>query len=88
MAADRACAYNVCMTQKLMKALAEARRLTEQDQLDLAEFVQGFVAARTAEPHQLSPEEEAAINERLADIERGDIVSGEGAEALLRRPLG
>ena len=74
------------MTEQLLKALAEAQQLNEQDQTDLAEVVRAFVAARTAEPYQLSPDEEAAIDEGLAQIRRGEIASHEAVEALLRKP--
>ena len=75
------------MTEQLRAALAEAQRLSEQDQIDLAEFVRVFIAGRTSEPYRLSAEEEAAIDEGLADIERGRFVSGKDAGELLRRRL-
>ncbi len=74
------------MTEHLTRALAEAQRLTERDQKDLAEIVRAFVVARTGEPYRLSPEEEAAVDEGLAQIERGEFASDEAVEAVLRRP--
>ena len=74
------------MTEQLLAALAEAQRLSTQDQLYLAEVVRAFIDARNAEPCSLSAEEEAAIDDGLADIERGNFISGPDAEALLRRP--
>jgi hypothetical protein len=74
------------MTEQLRAALAEAQKLSTQDQLYLAEVVRAFIGARGPEPYGLSAEEEAAVDEGLADIARGDFVSGADAEALLRRP--
>ena len=85
MAAGWSLCYVLAMTEQLRAALAEAQRLSEQDQIYLAEVVRAFIDARSAEPYRLSAEEEAAIDEGLADIERGYFVSGNDAEALLRR---
>lgn len=74
------------MTEQLRAALAEAQKLSTQDQLYLAEVVRAYVNGRKAEPYSLSVAEDAAIEEGLADIARGDFVSGVDAEALLRRP--
>ena len=76
------------MTEQLANALAEARRLNEQDQIDLAELVRAFVAARTTEPYTPSEEEEAAIEEGLSQAQRGEFISEAAADALLRRPWG
>lgn len=76
------------MTEQLRAALVEAQGLSADDQLYLAEVVRAFIGARRAEPYSPTPEEEAAIREGLADIERGNFVSGPDAEALLRRREG
>ena len=76
------------MTEQLTNALAEARRLNEQDQIDLAELVRAFVVARTAEPYTPSAEEEAAIEEGLGQAQRGEFISEAAADAILRRPWG
>jgi hypothetical protein len=73
------------MTEQLRAALTEAQELSAEDQLYLAEIVRAFIDARGAEPYRLSAEEEAAVGEGLADIERGNFISGPDAETLLRR---
>ena len=73
------------MTKQLQDAITEAARLAEPDQTDLAEMIRAFIAARTAEPVTLTQEEEAAIDEGLAQADRGEFIPDDPANALLRR---
>jgi predicted transcriptional regulator len=74
------------MTRQLQDAIARAEQLPEADQADLAEVVRAFIAARKAEPVPLTADEEAAIEEGLAQAERGEFASDEEVNALLNRP--
>lgn len=75
------------MSEQLAKAFSEAQRLSDGDQADLADFVRAFVVARTSgPPYELSLEERAAVDAGMAQAQRGEFISEEGVEALLRRP--
>jgi predicted transcriptional regulator len=75
------------MSEQLAKAFGEAQRLTDGDQDDLAEFIRAFVLARTAvEPDDLTIEEQACVDAGMAQAERGEFISDEAAEVLLRKP--
>jgi len=78
--------YTAAMTRQLYDAIAQAQQLPAADQADLAEMVRAFVAARTVEPIPLTPEEAAAIDEGLAQAERGEFATDEEVDALLNRP--
>jgi len=79
--------YHRRMTKTLdfEAAIALARTLPQQKQQIAAEFIERL-AANSGELYQLSPEEEAAIEEGLAEAERGEFISDEAVNTILRRP--
>jgi recombinational DNA repair protein RecR len=72
------------MTRLLEQAIEELRKLPEADQEQAAEFLFNFMGQRD-EPEELDAETLAAIDEGLAQIERGEVVSEEEMAEFFRR---
>jgi predicted transcriptional regulator len=73
------------MTKLLAEVLEKLKTLPEADQDQAAEFLGNFMARRD-EPEELDAETLAAIEEGLAQIERGEVRSeAEMAEFFRRR---
>lgn len=76
--------YTRCMTAKaLEEVLRRAERWPEEDQEALAEYARDIEARRTGVYHA-TPEELAAIDEGLAQAERGEFATPEEVEAAVR----
>lgn len=72
------------MTKLLEQALEEVKKLPEADQ-DLAADLLFALAARRSEPIDLDEETRMAVEEGLAQIERGEVVSQKDMEVFFRR---
>ena len=73
------------MTKLLDQAIATIRRLPEEEQ-DLAAEMLLIVADRHKGPYQLDEDERNAVLQGLEESDRGEFVSKEQVEALLKRP--
>ena len=72
------------MTKLLERAIAELKKLPENEQDAAAELVLNLVARRD-EPIELDDETRVAVKEGLAQIERGEGLSQEEMDAFFRR---
>ena len=72
------------MTINLKKVLARAETWSEDEQEELAQIVLEIEARRHGVYHA-TPEELKAIDEGLAEIERGEIASDEEVEAVFAK---
>lgn len=72
------------MTKLLDRAIEELKKLPEADQDATAELLLNLMAKRD-EPIELDDETRAAIEEGLAQIDRGEVVSQEEMKAFFRR---
>lgn len=72
------------MTKLLEQALEAARNLTPEEQDEIARMIFGRVEANI-ETYQLTAEENAAIDEGLEQLERGEIASEKEARELLAK---
>ena len=72
------------MTINLKKVLTRAESWSEQDQEELAQ-VALEIEARRHGLYQATPDELKAIDEGLAEIERGEIASDEEVEAVFAK---
>jgi hypothetical protein len=72
------------MTKLLERAIAELKKLPENEQDAAAELVLNLVARRD-EPIELDDETRMAVKEGLAQIERGEALSQEEMDAFFRR---
>ena len=72
------------MTKLLEQAIEKLKTLPESDQDEVAEFLLGFIARRD-EPVELDEDTLAAIEEGLAQVERGEVVSEEDMAEFFRR---
>lgn len=72
------------MTDVLDKAIRAVRRLPREQQEEAARLILAYVG-EDIEPYELSPEQNAAIDESLAQYARGEVATGEEVEAALRR---
>jgi hypothetical protein len=72
------------MTKLLERAIAELKKLPENEQDAAAELVLNLVARRD-EPIELDNETRMAVKEGLAQIERGEALSQEEMDAFFRR---
>ena len=73
------------MTKLLDEALEKVRTLPDEDQ-NLAAEMLFLIANRRNEPYAMDAEEEAAVREGLAEAERGEFLSQEETDELLKRP--
>jgi predicted transcriptional regulator len=72
------------MTKLLEDALEQLRKLPEADQDEAADFLLNFMARRD-EPEELDEETLAAIEEGLAQADRGEVFSEEEMAEFFRR---
>lgn len=72
------------MTVNLRNVLARAERWSEQDQEELAQ-VALEIESRRHGLYCATPEELAAIDEALAEVERGEIATDEEVEAVFAK---
>ena len=72
------------MTKLFEMAVEAASQLSPEEQDALAHTIFGFIAD-DAEPYVLSEEEIAAIDQGMAEVERGEFASAEEVEALFAR---
>lgn len=72
------------MTKLLDQVLEKLRTLPDEEQDEAAEVLMTFIA-RHDEPEELDAETLAAIEEGLAQIERGEVVSEEEMEEFFRQ---
>ncbi len=76
--------YDVCMTQTAREILRGVEAWPEEDQEELAEAAREIEARRTG-IYVLDQEEEAAIREGLAELDRGEWVSEEEMKSFWKR---
>jgi predicted transcriptional regulator len=79
--------YTALMTTTLEKMLPAIRSWPAEDQEALAEAAREIEAARTG-VYAMTPEEEAAVAEGLAQADRGEFAPDEEIAALWRRYAG
>ena len=72
------------MTISLKNVLARAQAWSEQDQEELAQVALEIEARRHGLYHA-TPEELRAIDEALAEVERGEIATDEEVEAVFAK---
>jgi predicted transcriptional regulator len=72
------------MNASLRQMLPAIERWPAEDQQALAEFAREIEAARTG-VYVMTPEEEAAVAEGLAQADRGEFVSDEQMAAVWKR---
>ena len=72
------------MTKLLERAIAELKKLPENEQDAAAELVLNLVARRD-EPIELDDETRVSVKEGLAQIDRGEALSQEEMDAFFRR---
>ena len=72
------------MTKLLQKALEKLSALPDERQDELAQMLI-LVAEKEQEPYVLTPEERAAVEEGLAEIERGELATDEDVAAVYAR---
>ena len=70
------------MTSLMKKAIAAVRRLPEDRQNEVAELM---LAASDESVHKLTPDEQKAVDEGLADAEAGRFVSDAAVGALFSK---
>ncbi len=72
------------MTKLLDKVLEKLRTLPDEEQDEAAEVLMNFIA-RHEEPEELDAETLAAIEEGIAQADRGEFASEEEVAAVFRR---
>jgi|SoiMethySBSTD1v2_1073268.scaffolds.fasta_scaffold03830_4 predicted transcriptional regulator len=72
------------MTKLLEQVIEKLRKLPEAEQDEAAELLLNLVARRY-EPIELDADTRSAVEEGLAQVERGDVVSEDEMEAFFRR---
>ena len=72
------------MTKLLEQVIEKLRKLPEAEQDEAAELLLNLVARR-CEPIELDADTRSAVEEGLAQVERGDVVSEDEMEAFFRR---
>lgn len=72
------------MGSPLKDIIESARRWPEEDQAELAELAREIEARRTG-IYVMSDEERAAVDEGLAQLRRGEVVSDAEMRALWKR---
>jgi predicted transcriptional regulator len=73
------------MSNKLLAdVLKRAKTWPIEDQKKLAQFADEIEADRLG-PYEMTPEEEAAVNEGIAQADRGEFASEEEVAAIFRR---
>lgn len=72
------------MTKLLEQVIEKLRKLPEAEQNEAAELLLNLVARRY-QPIELDADTRSAVEEGLAQVERGDVVSEEEMGAFFRR---
>lgn len=73
------------MTKLLELAFEEAKQLSPQEQDDLARTIMEIVHGGEGGVYALSEEDKAAVEQGLAEADRGEFVSDEELAAILKR---
>jgi predicted transcriptional regulator len=73
------------MTRLLEMAIEAARQLSPQEQDELARTIMEIVQGGEEDIHVLSDEERAAIEEGLAEADRGEFVTEEDLRAIVAK---
>lgn len=73
------------MTKLLEQAIEAARLLPPEEQDELAAVLLQLMGGEDGEIYQLSPEEEAALAESLAQAARGEYATDEEVEAVFAK---
>ena len=74
-----------CMTKLLDKAIEYAKELPAEMQDEIAGILLSFMGNGEEEVYQLTPEEEADLDEADREIERGEVVGEEEVRAVLAK---
>ncbi|CDZ55321.1 hypothetical protein [Neorhizobium galegae] len=75
------------MTKLLDRAIEAARELPAEMQDEIAAILLSFMGEDDGEVYQLTPEEEADLEEADREIERGEIATEEEVRAVLAKYL-
>ncbi|CDZ60066.1 Hypothetical protein NGAL_HAMBI2605_08150 [Neorhizobium galegae bv. orientalis] len=79
--------HNAAMTKLLDRAIEAARELPAEMQDEIAAILLSFMGEDDGEVYQLTPEEEADLEEADREIERGEIATEEEVRAVLAKYL-
>ncbi|WP_105372576.1 hypothetical protein [Neorhizobium huautlense] len=75
------------MTKLLDRAIEAAKELPAEMQDEIAEILLSFMGEDDGEVYQLTPEEEADLEEADREIERGEVVGEEEVRTILAKYL-
>ncbi|MDR6818906.1 hypothetical protein J2X76_004088 [Neorhizobium sp. 2083] len=75
------------MTKLLDRAIEAARELPAEMQDEIAEILLRFMGEDDGDVYQLTPEEEADLEEADREIERGEVVGEEEVRTILAKYL-
>ena len=75
------------MTKLLDRAIEAAKELPAEMQDEIAAILLSFMGEDDGEVYQLTPEEEADLEEADREIERGEIATEEEVRAVLAKYL-
>ena len=75
------------MTKLLDRAIEAARELPTEMQDEIAEILLRFMGEDDGDVYQLTPEEEADLEEADREIERGEVVGEEEVRTILAKYL-
>jgi predicted transcriptional regulator len=76
--------FEATMTKLLEQVIEQLRKLPEAEQDEAAELLVNLIA-RGNEPIELDADTRSAVEEGLAQVKRGEVVSQEQMEAFFRR---
>ncbi|CDN53952.1 Hypothetical protein RG1141_CH16090 [Neorhizobium galegae bv. officinalis bv. officinalis str. HAMBI 1141] len=79
--------HNVAMTKLLDRAIEAAKELPAEMQDEIAEILLSFMGKDDGDVYQLTPEEEADLEEADREIERGEVVGEEVVRTILAKYL-
>ncbi|MCJ9754726.1 hypothetical protein MOV61_28765 [Neorhizobium sp. BETTINA12A] len=75
------------MTKLLDRAIEAAKELPAEMQDEIAEILLSFMGKDDGDVYQLTPEEEADLEEADREIERGEVVGEEVVRTILAKYL-
>jgi hypothetical protein len=75
------------MTKLLDRAIEAAKELPAEMQDEIAEILLSFMGEDDGEVYQLTPDEEADLEEADREIERGEVVGEEEVRTILAKYL-
>lgn len=75
------------MTKLLDRAIEAAKELPAEMQDEIAEILLSFMGEDDGEAYQLTPDEEADLEEADREIERGEVVGEEEVRTILAKYL-